>query len=208
MKLHDFADLLHLDVHGRVDVRTAANETHVLLTLDTNGDRQRLFFGLPYFTAPRPLLIGGLNTEKNTQLRAPLLFTWIEDNFIHEPRAEIFGLTTEGEQPVMYLRDFDMDRPREIWLRAGEPQRWRRLAGVVHDGHTLHGDDGTLDAFAATAADDDDRAFAATLRTELAAGRTLKAALRARRKFTDAARMARADAWRIVMTATGYHFPS
>jgi len=203
MKIHDFTDLLHFDVRGAIELRTAASGTEAHLSLDGAAEAHRLYFGLPYFTAPRPLLVAALTTEKNTQLRAPLLFTWIEDNFIHEPRAEVFGLTTDGEQPIMFLRDFDMDRPREIWLQEGAPKRWRRLASVTHDDRPLHGDVGALDALHATALDDDERAFARALRDDVAGGRTLKAALRARRKTTDPARMARADAWRIVMTTVG-----
>lgn len=197
MKIASLSDLLHLDVPGCV---TDADADEVVqLALDHAAPQQRLYFGLPYFTAPRPLLIGGLMTEKNTLLRAPLLFTWIEDNYIREPRAEVFGMTTEGERPVMFLRDFDMDRPREIWLRCGDPLRWRRLDAVTRHDAVLTGDDGALTALAYTAPPEV-RTFVDALRADVAAGRTLKAALRARRKATAPALMALADGWRIIMT--------
>ena len=193
MKITSLSDLLHLDVAARVEI-TVAGAT---LALDAAAAPQRLYFGLPFYTSPRPLLVGGLLTEKNTLLRAPLLFTWIEDNYIHEPRAEVFGMTIDGERPVMFLRDFDMDRPREIWLRCGEPLRWNRLAAVMLDGRVLNGDTGALDALAVTAPPDA-RASVDALRTDLTSGRTLKIVLRARRKATAPALMALADSWRII----------
>ncbi|MCX6017129.1 MAG: hypothetical protein NTZ50_01270 [Chloroflexi bacterium] len=195
MKIHDFSDLLHLNVRGHIET----NGTLTQLTLHTDADEQRLYFGLPYYTAARPLFISGLMTEKNTLLRAPLLFTWIEENFIREPRAEIFGMTADGEQPVMFMRDFDLDRPREMWLRCGEPARWVKLNTVLLSGRTLMGEAGALDALS-MALPSIAQDFIATVRTDVSSGHSLKAALRTRRKSTNAAWMALADGWRIVMT--------
>lgn len=193
MKINSLSDLLHIDVAGRVEISVAG----AALALDAAAAPQRLYFGLPYYTSPRPLLVGGLMTEKNTLLSAPLLFTWIEEHYIHEPRAEVFGMTIDGERPVMFLRDFDMDRSREIWLRCGDPLRWHRLAAVTLDGRVLEHDPGALDALAVTAPPDA-RPFVDALRADLTSGRTLKSALRARRKATAPALMALADGWRII----------
>lgn len=167
----------------------------------------RLLFGLPFYTAPYPLLVAALVTEKNTVFNALSLFGWIEDNFINEPRAEVFGLTPYGEQPVMFLRDFDLDRPIEAWLQSGQPVRWLRVSGVAiasarHTAgtQTLKGDAAAVVAME-SALPADARDFVEGLRLDVARGVSLRAALRARRKLADAQLMAVCDGWRVLANA-------
>ncbi len=101
-----FDDLLSLEV----DCEIVASDTAALLLLgDGAGDLAgalcqagdaspapllvpvpspaALYFGLPILTAPFPILVHSLMTERNTQLSQLSLFGWIEDNAILEPRA-------------------------------------------------------------------------------------------------------------------------
>lgn len=164
-------------------------------------------FGLPFYTSPTPLLVHALMTERNTTFDSLALFGWIEDNFVTEPRAEVLGLTLSGEQPVMFLRDFDLDRPVEGYVRAGAPARWLRLAGVAIASSEHHGlpqrppaDEAALIALTHTLPPDA-RPFAESLRLEHSRGAVLKTILRARRKMTDPALMAQADGWRVLAAA-------
>ncbi len=161
-------------------------------------------FGLPVYASPTPLLVRALMTERNTTFESLALFGWIEDTFVTEPRAEVLGLTLSGEQPVMFLRDFDLDRPVEGYVRAA---RWLRLAGVAIASSEHHGlpqrppaEEAALIALA-HALPPDARPFAESLRLEHSRGAALKALLRARRKMTDPALMAQADGWRVLAAA-------
>ncbi len=169
--------------------------------------RQRLHFGLPFFTAPYPLLVTAVITERNTVFDTPALFGWIEDNFVTEPRAEVIGMTPYGEQPVMFLRDFDMDRPVEIWTRLANPERWVRVTGIaIADAHAptgvrmLPGEEGALTALKHTVCADA-HAFVDGLRLDVGRGVSLKAVLRQRRKLSDPGLMRQADAWRVIAQA-------
>lgn len=166
-----------------------------------------VFFGLPYFTAPTPLLMRAIMTEKGATFNSLALFAWIEDNYIYEPRAEVFGKTLSGDEPIMFLRDFDWDRPVEGWFHAPETGAWSRIAGIVIASsranagtQRLRGDDGALAAleqiFPPSA-----QPFVDDLALEFARGGKLKALLRARRKTTDPAIMTLCDGWRILMNA-------
>ncbi len=169
-----------------------------------------LNFGYAILTAPFPLLISSLTTERNTTLNKLSLFGWVEDNFITEPRSEVFGLTPFGEQPVLFLRDFDLDRPVEALMHAA-PDRWLRVAGVViadanypagqaGEMQELNGDQGALAALNyVLPADAHD--FLVVLTSEVGSGRPLRAVLRARRKTTDDALMHVCDGWRILAGA-------
>jgi hypothetical protein len=168
----------------------------------------RLLFGLPILTAPFPLFVGGAMTERNTALQQMSLFGWIEDNAIEQPRAEVFGLTPFVEQPVLFLRDFDLDRPVEVWFQTEQPARWVQVAGVAiatsqHSGppQMLGGDEATLAAMA-SALPLDAQPFVAALRADVAAGQSLRAALRQRRKSAEASLMAVCDGWRVLAQAT------
>lgn len=169
--------------------------------------RARILFGLPILTAPFPLLVGGLMTERNTPLNQLSLFGWIADHYIDQPRAEIFGLTPFAEQPVLFLRDFDMDRPVEAWFQSLQPTRWVRVAAVAiataeaGEPQELRGDRAAL-ALMAHALPDDARAFVDGISLDCARGGSLRAALRARRKITDAALMNACDGWRVLAEAT------
>jgi hypothetical protein len=175
----------------------------------------RVLFGLPILTAPFPLFVGGLMTERNTALNQLSLFAWIEDNFIDEPRAEVFGLTPFGEQPVLFVRDFDLDRPIEAWFQSQQPAlqrpaRWTQVAGVAigsfryaGEARTLPPDEGALIALE-HALPHDAQPFVEGLRLDVARGISLKAALRARRKTTDAALMSACDGWRVLSRAATF----
>jgi hypothetical protein len=189
-------------------------EAHTLVELvDSVGiwreaqTRQRVYFGLPFFTAPYPLLVKSVITERNTVFDAPSLFGWIEDNFVIEPRAEVTGMTPYGEQPIMFLRDFDMDRPVELWTQLANPERWTRVAGVAiadaqaHAGvQVLPPDDGALTALRQTLPADAN-AFVDGLQLEAGRGTALKTVLRQRRKLTEPGLMRHADAWRVIAQA-------
>ena len=168
----------------------------------------RVYFGLPVLTLPYPILVHSLMTERNTPLGQLSLFGWIEDNAILEPRAEIFGLTPLGEDPVLFVRDLDLDRPPECCIQAGSS--FKRVAGVViarpgaaGESVTLAGDDGALSALEVTLPPES-RPFVAGLRAEVAAGRDLRQVLRACRRATDPALMALCDGWRVLGRAARF----
>ena len=223
-----FNDLLSLEVDcGIVASDTAA----VLLLGDAAGDLAgalcqagasppptlvhlpapaTLYFGLPILTAPFPILVQSLMTERNTQFSQLSLFGWIEENGILEPRAEIIGLTPLGEQPVLFLRDLDLDRPPEVWLRAGQPARWLRVSGVAlldpaHAGAPLQlsGDEAALAAFT-RALPPDASQFISGLRADVAGGVPLRVALRQRRKTTAPEWMRLCDGWRVLSRAARF----
>lgn len=221
-----FNDLLSLEV----DCHIVASDTAALLLLgETAGDLAgalcqvggapslarlpapaTLYFGLPILTAPFPILVQSLMTERNTQLSQLSLFGWIEENGILEPRAEIIGLTPPGEQPVLFLRDLDLDRPPEVWLRAGQPARWLRVSGVAlldptHAGAPLplSGDEAALAALERVLPPDASRLIAG-LRADVAGGVALRVALRQRRKTTDPALMRVCDGWRVLSRAARF----
>ncbi len=164
-------------------------------------------FGLAYFTARTPLLVGAVITEKNTTFDALSLFGWLEDNYIYEPRAELFGLTLFGEQPIMFMRDFDMDRPIEAWFQEDGNGRWLRVAGVViasglfNDApQKLAADDGALIALRHTFPPDA-QMLVDSLQLEHARGTALKQLLRQRRKTVSADLMSLCDGWRVLAEA-------
>ena len=147
-------------------------------------------------------------TERNTVFDKLSLFGWVEDNAILEPRAEVLGLTPFGEQPILFLRDLDLDRPVEAWIQTQQPARWLRVAGVAiadsayaGDVQTLSSDAGALAALSRTLPADA-QPFLLGLANEVAQGKTLRAALRTRRKTTDDALMHLCDGWRILAHAT------
>ncbi|MCS7060946.1 MAG: hypothetical protein RMN25_07240 [Anaerolineae bacterium] len=224
-----FDDLLSLEVNcGIVASDTAAlliigegsaALTEVLCRSEPDTMRVRLqcvpapakvLFGLPVLTAPFPILVQTVMTERNTQLNQLSLFAWIEDNGILEPRAEVIGLTPFGEQPVLFLRDVDLDRPPEAWLRSPQPARWMRVSGVAladpaHIGEPmeLHGDGAALAALE-WVLPADAQPFLAGLRAEADKGTPLRAALRQRRRTTDARLMHVCDGWRVLARAARF----
>ncbi len=169
--------------------------------------RARMWFGLPIHTAPFPLFVGSVLTERSAVLDQLSLFAWIEDNYLDQPRAEVWGLTPFGEQPVLFLRDFDLDRPVEIWLQTDQPARWVRVSGLAiataqHSGTPmpLSSDLAALAALAATLPPDA-QAFAEVLAREVSSGKSLKAALRAQRRTANPALLHLGDGWRVVTKA-------
>jgi hypothetical protein len=216
-----FNDLLALEVNGQLvassqavllvlgdGATTLADKLCAKSNLSLIGNSAKVWFGFSILTAPFPLLAGALMTERNTLFDKLSLFGWVEDNAILEPRAEVFGLTPFGEQPVLFLRDLDLDRPVEAWIQTTQPTRWLRVAGVAiadvayaGDSQTLSGDAGALAALS-RALPADAQPFVLSLASEVASGKTLRAALRARRKTTDDALLHLCDGWRILAHAT------
>ena len=223
MKL-TFGDLLGLDVRapGVVLASAVASTAHgALLVVGADAvplaerlgqafelvrlvEPVRVLFGYSILTAPFPLLVGALMTERNTLFDKLSLFAWVEDNAILEPRAEIFGLTPFGEQPVLYLRDLDLDRPVEAWIAIEQPMRWLRVAGVLVTEREYQGtaksylpDEGALAALRAMLPPDA-QALVGGLTHEVAAGQPLRVALRRRRKQTDPQLLQVCDGWRVL----------
>ena len=170
----------------------------------------RVMFGLAVLTLPYPILVNSLMTEHNTRFDQLSLFGWIEDNAILEPRAEVFGLTPLGEDPVLFIRDLDLDRPPEAYIQTAQPVAWLRVAGVVivrqdygAGPTTLAGDDGALSALEVSLPPDA-QPFVAALRAEVAIGRELRQVLRARRRTTDPALMTVCDGWRVLGRAARF----
>lgn len=225
MNFKSFDDLLHLDVTCQLAWSPTESATLIIIgdradvlakQLRDTGKVQsepaqvRVLFGLPILTAPFPLFVGSLMTERNTTLDSLSLFGWIEDHCIEQPRAEVFGLTPFSEQPVLFLRDFDMDRPVEAWLQSRQPSRWLRVVGVAvasahytHEREILKEDDGVLTALE-YALPGDAQPFVASLSAEVARGTALRAALRQRRKTTDAVLISVCDGWRVLSKASSF----
>jgi hypothetical protein len=216
-----FNNLLALKVHGQLVASSQAvllvvgdgsaalaDKLSATSALSQLGSTANIWFGFSILTAPFPLLVGALMTERNTVFDKLSLFGWVEDNAILEPRAEVFGLTPFGEQPVLFLRDLDLDRPVEAWIQTQQPTRWLRVAGVAiadsayaSEQQTMSGDAGALAALARVLPADA-QPFLLSLANEVAHGKTLRTALRARRKTTDDALMHVCDGWRILAHAT------
>jgi hypothetical protein len=172
--------------------------------------RMRVLFGLPILTAPFPLFVGGVMTERNAALDQMSAFAWIEDHYIEQPRAEVFGLTPFAEQPVLFLRDFDMDRPVEAWFQTQQPVRWLRAVGVAiatsragMESQALTGDSATLAALE-HALPADAQPFVEGLCQDVARGQTLRAALRQRRRTADASLIGVCDGWRVLARAARF----
>ncbi len=218
-----FGDLLGLDVtcsvvaNAQVALLIVGDGAQALTaTLSRQGalsvlpESQRILFGFAIQTAPFPLLVGGLMTERNTPFDKLSLFAWVEDNAILEPRAEVFGLTPFDEQPVLFLRDLDLDRPVEAWIATPQPMQWLRVAGVLMadpayggDGQTYLPDEGALAALRHTLPADD-APFVQGLSYEVAQGQSLRSALRKRRRLTDGALMHLCDGWRVLAHAVPF----
>ena len=219
-----FSDLLSLPVAGEI----IAGRTACLLLIGDGASRlaaqfaanpgmewvhgaapARVLFGLPALTLPYPILAHSLMSERNTRFDQLSLFGWIEDNAILEPRAEIIGMTPLAEEPVLFVRDLDLDRPPECYIMT-PPSRWLRVAGVViaqrnytHSAAQLTPADGAVSALEislpATA-----QALAAALRADVASGAELRQVLRTRRRDTDPAIMALCDGWRVLARAARF----
>jgi hypothetical protein len=220
MNFNRFDELLHIDVQCDLALadpaalliigdRTAdlTRDLQVAGKLALSESRIRVLFGLPILTAPFPLFVGGVMTERNTPLEQMSVFGWIEDHYIEQPRAEVFGLTPFAEQPVLFIRDFDLDRPVEAWFQSSQPARWVRVAGVAiatasasGDAQELKGDQAALAALACTLPADA-QPFVDGLSLDVARGTPLRVALRQRRKTTDAVLMNVCDGWRVLAQA-------
>jgi hypothetical protein len=178
-------------------------------TLQRSSGEVRVMFGLPVLTMPYPVLVNSLMTERNTQLSQLSLFGWIEDNGILEPRAEVLGLTPLAEDPVLFLRDIDLDRPPEAYLQP-RPSVWLRVAGVaiacndyMADPLLLEGPQAALSALEVTLPADA-QGLVKALRAETDAGTSLHHALRLHRRTTSVEVMAVCDGWRVLSRAARF----
>ncbi len=217
-----FDDLLHLDTPAEVVAgpavcalvlgASAAGAADALASssgMQRIGAAARIVFGLPIHAAPYPVLIHSMNTERGTRLDQLSLFGWIEDHFIDEPRAEVFGLTPYGEAPVVFLRDFDLDRPPEAYVvlphppPGGGPERaFRRVGTIMLTGAAVPiGEDAAALAALEAVLPPSAQAFLDGLRADVARGQPLRQVLRARRKTSDPALMAKCDGWRVLARA-------
>jgi hypothetical protein len=166
----------------------------------------RLRFGLPVLTLPYPILVNSLMTERNTRLSQLSLFGWIEDNAILEPRAEVFGLTPLRDDPVLFLRDLDLDRPPEAYAQAPQPVGWLKVVAVLLaqqgtvEPQLISGDTAALRALQIVLPVSA-QALLTTLRNEVQSGKDLRHVLRAQRRNADPALMAICDGWRVLSRA-------
>jgi hypothetical protein len=169
----------------------------------------RVLFGLPVLTMPYPILVNSLMTEHNTRLNQLSLFGWIEDNGILEPRAEVLGLTPLAEDPVLFLRDLDLDRPPEAYVQP-KPGAWLRVAGVViasseymSEPALLEGADAALSALRVMLPAEVQGLLKA-LQIETDAGASLHHALRIHRRTMSPEIMAQCDGWRVLARAARF----
>ncbi len=202
--------LLVLSAGAQADGETLVERLKQSFHLVQPPGSLRVLFGYSILTAPFPLLVGALMTEHNTLFDKLSLFGWVEDNAILEPRAEVFGLTPFGEQPVLFLRDLDLNRPVEAWIATEQPTRWLRVAGILIEDNTHQGaataylpDQAALAALALILPADA-QALVSGLRQEVAAGQPLRVALRRRRRQTDAPLMQLCDGWRVLAQAARF----
>lgn len=201
---HNAALLIFGDCADALAQRLSANQN--VACMETTV---RVLFGLPILTAPFPLFVGAVMTERNALLDQVSVFAWIEDNYIEQPRAEVFGLTPFGEQPVLFLRDLDMDRPVEAWLQTPQPASWVRVVGAAitvsryaGESQSLAPDEAALTLMALNLPTDA-QPFVESLAVDVARGIPLKTALRQRRKTTDLSLMRICDGWRVFSRAAG-----
>ena len=168
----------------------------------------RVLFGLAIYTASWPILLKQVVAERGLTLQSLSLFGWIEDNFMTEPRAEVKGITPFGEEPLLFIRDLDLDLPPQccvINLHGAQPEMLL-LAGVLwvdasaeerlvleHDEAAVFGLELSLPAAA--------KPFAEMLRAECAGGRNLRSALKAFRQQMSPMLMTHADGWRVLTRA-------
>ena len=217
-----FADLLALDIacemlSGPTGCVLLIGDAAPALTAQWAASTQlqrstgdlRVLFGLPVLTLPYPILVNSLMTEHNTRLGQLSLFGWIEDNAILEPRAEVIGLTPLAEDPVLFLRDLDLDRSPEAYVQP-RPGAWLRVAGVVVacEGYTaepvlLEGANAALSALQLMLPADA-QSLAKGLRRGVDAGMTLHHALRNHRRTTSPQIMAQCDGWRVLARAARF----
>jgi hypothetical protein len=177
--------------------------------LQRSSGEARVLFGLPVLTLPYPVLVNSLMTEHNTRLDQLSLFGWIEDNGILEPRAEVLGLTPLAEDPLLFLRDLDLDRPPQAYVQP-RPGAWLRVAGVViacndhvAEPMLLEGADAALSAMRVVVPAEA-QGLLKVLRTEVDAGTPLHHALRRHRRTTSPAIMTQCDGWRVLARAVRF----
>jgi hypothetical protein len=192
-------------VIGDAAAPLAAQLTSVA-TLTLASGPARIMFGLPVMTLPYPILVHSLMTERNTRFDQLSLFGWIEDNAILEPRAEVFGLTPFGDDPVLFIRDLDLDRPPECYVTV-TANKWSRVAGVIlartdhHDAPVMLPPNDAALAALEIALPADAQPLLAQMRAEVDSGKDLRHVLRARRRAADPALMALCDGWRVLARA-------
>jgi hypothetical protein len=169
----------------------------------------RVLFGLPVYTMPNPILIKSVVAERGTEFRSLTCYSWIEDNFMTEPRAEVLGVTPYGDDPLIFLRDCDLDRPPQCCVQnePGQPYPLLLLAGAVwvdgamaSDTHMLEPDAAAMTGMQLTLPDEV-RDFADLLRSEVAGGLELRKVLKTLRKQIDPNLTHFAEGWRVISRA-------
>lgn len=159
----------------------------------------RVFFGLPAHGSPAPVLMRSLLTERGTRFDDFSLFAWIEENYLAQPRADIVGLMPNGVQPLFFLRDLDLDRPPEAYVREGEA--WARVRGVVIADKSDFCQKSDLLICALRLALPNDQNLVDALAKDAPDNALLRAALRARRKTHPPEVLRVCDAWRVLAQA-------
>jgi hypothetical protein len=204
-----FEDLLWFHIRARVLVIEPQpiliigdNSNHLPNTLhgyDLQLSRTvQICFGLSLLTEPYPLLLSSVFTERNTQIKSLAAFSWVEENAIFEPRAELMGLTPFGKQPIVFLRDVDLDAPPQAYIpspRGIADSLWM-VGGVIIMGNfdhrviVLKGDSAALTGIAIA-----HPAFAEELRMADLGADSLRSLLKTRRRATDPELTKFADGW-------------
>lgn len=173
----------------------------------------RILFGLPAHSLAHPVLIKRVIAERGTELNALSLFSWLEDQFMVEPRAEIFGVTPFGEEPFLFLRDIDLDRPPQCCVvnepaaAASSGHPLLLLAGFIwvdgrvdHGVHTVVQDEAALSGLALTLPEHLGP-IVENLRIEVAAGFGLRQVMKRLRKQLHPDLAHFVDGWRVLSCA-------
>lgn len=80
-------------------------------------------FAFPEWTRPRRVIPQSAITERGLRIRAPWTTFWLVRFGYEEPRADLEGLTLEGEPVQLWVRDLDLDAAEAYlavsgWLRC------------------------------------------------------------------------------------------
>jgi hypothetical protein len=81
----------------------------------------------PEWTQPRRVIPHQVRMERGGVIRAPWVTLWLARFGYEEPRAELAGMTPEGERVELLVRDLDLDAV-EAYVAA---PTWQRCAGGV-----------------------------------------------------------------------------
>lgn len=178
------------DRRGAVEIRGKDTQRNAVASV---------FFGLALHHSPTPLLMHSLITERGTTFNDFSLFSWIEENFMAQPRADVVGLMMNGLRPLFFLRDLDLDVPPEAYIREGE--KWARVRGVVIAKGSDRSQWSDPLIAALRLALPNEQKLVDELQAEAKDNASLRAAIRARRKAHPPEVMRVCDAWRVLAQA-------